>query len=222
MKKIFIISVFLVLLVLSACGKVEHNPNDVKSLDKWINVDVKYTQIELHWEESYFIHDSLRVDIPDDWSGYGKKADFDDLNKHDLIYQYKKRTVTYWSGKSTIETELRDIDHEKPKESTVNFKISVFNIDIDSKLLIQDELKNDYYFKYDLNDEYNNYCYFKIAKNDLNQLKSGAMNEIRLDLVILIHIDGTKSFKTRKEDGVTETGYYKNVGVYYNPELTGE
>lgn len=93
-------------------------------------------------------------------------------------------------------------------------------IDLDSKLLIQDELANDYYFKYDFNNDYNNFCYFRMDKNDVNQLKSGAMNEIRLDLVVLTHIDGSSSFKLRNDDGVTEAGYYSNVGVYFNSELT--
>lgn len=212
--------VFIGSITLSACGPVDHDPNDIKNSGNWIDVDVKYNQIELHWDESYFIHDSLRVDIPNDWFGYGQKSDFDDLNKHDLIYQYKKKTTTYWSGETLTETQLRDIDHEHPSESTVNFKISIVDVDLDSKLLIQDELANDYYFKYDFNNDYNNFCYFRMAKNDVNQLKSGAMNEIRLDLVVLTHIDGSSSFKLRNDDGVTEAGYYSNVGVYFNSELT--
>lgn len=220
-KLVFMIILFSSIFLV-ACVEVEHNPNDVKSTSKWADVDVKYNQIELYWGESYFIHDSNRIDIPDDWFGYGKKTDFNDLNKRDLIYQYKLRTITYWSGESSIERRLRDIDHEKPLEGTVNFKISVIGIDIESKLLIQDEFVNDYYFKYDFDSLYNNYCFFRIAKNDINQLKSGAMNEIRLDLVIFTHIDGSKSFKVKNDDGVNETGVYSNVGVYFNPELIGE
>lgn len=55
-----------------------------------------------------------------------------------------------------------------------------------------------------------------MAKNDVNQLKSGAMNEVRLKLKVLTHIDGEKSFKLRNDDGVIDAGYYSNVGVYYN------
>ena len=206
-------------VVLVGCGSIEHDPNEIKTYGDWINVDAYYDEIELNWELSYFVHETLRVDIPQDWFGWGHKSDFDDLDKHDLVYQYKKRTITYYSNDTTVETELRDLDHEDPTESTVNLHISVVGIIIESKLLIQDEFANDYYFKYDFNSDYNNYCYFRIAKNDVSQLQSGSFNEIRLNLTILSHIDGSKSFKLKTEDGITEVGFYSSVGIYFNPDL---
>jgi len=50
----------------------------------------------------------------------GHKSDFDDLDKHDLVYQYKKRTKTYYSNDTTVETELNDLDYENP--SIINKK----------------------------------------------------------------------------------------------------
>lgn len=218
-RLLILIIVFIGGIALSACGPVDHDPNEVKTYGDWINVDAYYDEIELNWELSYFVHETLRVDIPQDWSGWGQKSDFDDLDKHDLVYQYKKRTKTYYSNDTTIETELRDLDHENPTESIVNFHINVVDIIIESKLLIQDEYVNDYYFKYDFNKDYNNHCYFRIAKNDVSQLQSGSFNEIRLNLTILTHIDGSRSFKLKTEDGITEVGYYNSVGIYFNPDL---
>lgn len=223
LKKVFLAIITLISsLVMVGCGSVDHSPNEVKTYGSWNNVDAYYSEIELNWEQSYFIHETLRVDIPEDWSGWGKKSDFENLNKHDLIYQYKKRMITYYSNETKIETQLRDLDHEKPIESTVNFHISVVDINIDSKVLIQDELLNDYYFKYDFNNEYYNYCYFRMSKNDINQLKSGNFNEIRLNLIILTHIDGSKSFKLKTEDGIADVGHYSSVGIYFNPDLVYE
>jgi len=209
---------------LSACGLIEHDPNDIKSISEWTEVDAYYNQIELNWIESFFVHNSLRINIPETWpwSSEGaadKRSDFDGYDKHDLLYEYRKRTTTYYSGDQSIETEFRDLDHENPEESVKNFQINITSIDIDSKLLIQDELINDYYFKYDTNAEYYNYCYFKIAKNDVNQLKSGTFNEIRLSLVVLTHLDSSTSFKLKAEDGISEVGYYSDVGIYFNPDL---
>lgn len=215
MKKIITILVFVVLLFVTGCS--DPDPNAIKSSSN-LDINAKYNEIELYWEESYFLYDSIRVDIPEDWFGWGQKSDFDEFDKHDLIYQFKLTTITYYSGEEEFETELIDLDQENPTETTVNFLINVLEIDIDSKILIQDEFANDYYFKYDFNDEYYNYCYFKIAKNDVNQLKDGDFNEIRLDLIIYTHIDGSKSYKVKNEDGVTEVGYYDNVGIYLNPE----
>ncbi|MDD3106182.1 MAG: hypothetical protein PHP65_00035 [Bacilli bacterium] len=221
LMKIFLTIIVLFFgVVLVSCKSVEHAPNEVKTYGNWINVDTYYDEIELNWEQSYFVHETLRVDIPQDWFGWGHKSDFDDLDKHDLVYQYKKRTITYYSNDTTVETELRDLDYENPTESTVNLHISVVGINVESKLLIQDEFINDYYFKYDFNNDYNNHCYFCIAKNDVNQLQSGSYNEIRLNLTILTHIDGSKSFKLKTEDGITEVGYYSSVGIYFNPNLT--
>jgi len=220
LKSIVLFCVALVFgLSLFACTPVEHDPTDIKEYGLWVDVDAKYNEIELHWDENDFIHDSLRIDFLDDWVGYGQKSDFDLLDKHDLVYQYQRRTVTFYSDDTDVEVKFIDIDHENPVESTINIHISVIDLDIDSKLLIQDELMNDYYLRYDFNLDYYNYCYFKIAKDDVNQLKSGSFNEIRLDLVIITHIDGSKSFKLRTDDGIIEVGYYDNVGIYFNPEL---
>lgn len=218
-KAIFLAMVILGSAAIASCEPIYHDPSEIREYGSWTNVNAYFDEIELNWSESYFIHETLRIDIPENWNGWGKKSDFDDLDKHDLVYQYKKRNVTYYSGSSKIETSLLDLDHENPDESTMNFHISIVNINIDSKLLIQDELVNDYYFKYDFNSEYYNHCYFRIAKNDINQLKSGSYNEIRLDLVVLLHIDESKSFKLKTEDGITEVGYYNNLGIYFNPDL---
>lgn len=218
--KCFIVIITISLLsFVSACSEIDHDPNDVKTEGNWTNVDAYYNQIELFWDEGYFLHESIIIEIPDNWGGWGKKSDFDNLDKHDLIYQYKKRSIEYYSGEIETETLLRDLDHEHPTESTLNFHVSMIGINIDAKVLIQDEYANDYYFKYDFNPDFTNYCYFRIPKNDVNQLKQGSFNEIRVDLIILTHIDGSKSFKLRNDDGITEVGYYGNIGIVFNPDL---
>ncbi len=220
MRKFTYGMLLLLVLTLSSCG--EPDPNSIKSDGSWEDVEVHFTDIELFWDDSYYIHDSNQVDIPDEWKSYlitQEKSDFDDKDVHDLIFQYKKKEVEYYSG--TIETvvEFVDIDHQNPDEEKVHFFIDVTNIDIDSKVLIQDESFNDFYFKYDFNTDYNNFCYFKMSNFDKTQLESDSFNEIRVELVILEHIDGSMSFKLKTEDGITNVGYYSDYGIYFNPDL---
>jgi hypothetical protein len=209
---------------LFSCVSIEHASSDVKSVGETVTISAKYDEIILNWEESYFIHDDYTIDIPSDWNPKGffdwhiDKSEFDDVNKHDINYQYEKTMKTSWGGDTWYETEFLDLINEDESEIELNFCINVKQIDLDSKILIQDEVMNDDYFKYDLNNDYYNYCYFKIAKNDVDQLKDGSFNEIRLSLVTLLHYDDSKSFKVRIEDGIANVGYYSDVGIYYNPD----
>ena len=223
---LLVVITFVSGLVLFGCENNVQDPNEIKLVGEWEKYKLSLLEIELNWDESYFIHDSKKIDIPSEWKVLGitqKKSDYNDFDKHDLVFQYKKRKKLYFGGHSTYDIEFSDIDHEKPnEEKNVYFNINILKLDIESKVLIQDEHLNDYYFKYDFNDDYNNFCYFKMAKNDILQLKLGSFNEIRLTLDVLNHYDGTKSFKLKNEDGITSVGYYKNVGIYFNPDLVFE
>ena len=211
MKRYLLCLLFLVFGLVS-CDS-QHSETDVKEYGHWEKISVHYTEIELNWEADYFVHDGLKIDIPETWLG-DEKEDFDNYNKHDLVYQYQKKTDVLYNGDTKTQVKFDDLDHEKPEEVSEYFSINVTLLDLDTKILIQDELKNDYYF----NQEYNNFCYFKIAKNDIGQLKGGAFNEIRLKLDVLKHVDNTKSFKVQVEDGVTDVGYYDEVDIYNNPD----
>lgn len=216
LKKAISIMMIGIVLVMSGCG--EQNPKTITDNGDWDDKNVTLNEIELFWEEGYFIHNSLRVDIVEDWSGIGKKSDFDDLDKHDLIYQYKVKTISYYDGSTEIVTELKDIDHEPPEEREIHFIYALNFFDLESKLLIQDELANDYYLKIDFIDGYNNFCYIRMSKNDVNQLREGSFNEIQGFLMFLHHVDGTISYKVKTEDGLINVGYYDEVKIYYNPE----
>lgn len=208
----------MVLLVfITGCDSNETN-TDVEKYGSWEKVSVYYTDIQLNWEQNYFVHNGVEINIPEDWFGDEKK-DFDDLNKHDLTYEYKIRENVLKNGEKVVEAKFADLDHSSPKESIENFSIKTLSLDIDSKILTQDEFANDYYFKYDFNEDYNNYCYFKISKNDINQLKSGSFNEIKLSLRTFEHIDNTKSFQVKEEDGIPNVGYYSKVKIYSNPDI---
>ena len=99
------------------------------------------------------------------------------------------------------------------------FEISVVGLDIDSKITVKDELINDCYFKYDTNPGFYNFCYFKIAKNDVNQLKAGYFNQINVRLDYLEHYDEAVSFKIHEDDGLNDVGYYSDVAIVHNPNL---
>ncbi len=213
-------------LFVTACTSSTHNPDDVKSQGAWTSVEVKYNEITLNWENSYFIHGDYTIEIPNDWRvllSHQYKADYNLLNKHDIKYQYERRLITLYSGQTSYETRFKDLDYKPPGESVINFNINVTGIDIDSKVLIITDFINSvevryYYFKYDFDSEYDNYCYFQISEDAVNKLKSGSHNEIRLSLQILTHYDGSKSFKVKTENGITETGYYSPATLFYNPD----
>ena len=107
-KLLYGVSITILIVFFNACTITEPDPNAIKSYSEWSDINAKFSEIELYWEDSYFTHNSVRIDIPDDWFGWGQKSDFDDLDKHDLNYQYKVRTITYNSGSTTKETELRE------------------------------------------------------------------------------------------------------------------
>ena len=85
--------------------------------------------------------------------------------------------------------------------------------------MTMDELVNDYYFKYDTNETFYNYCYFKIAKNDINQLKDGYFNQINVQLEYEHHVDNALSFIIQENDGLNNVGVYDKVSISHNPDL---
>ncbi len=218
MKKTILFFCVSLLLVLTGCS-IEHSPNEVFNISNWVEVNATYDQIELNWDSSYFIHNDNTISIPDDWYAgviHQEKTDFDDVYIHDILFQYKFRIITYYNHETYTECKFVDLDEENPESIELNFIIDTNTIEINNQLIIQDEWINDYYFIYDFNDSIDNFCYFKISKHDITQINDGSFNEIRVNLIVLTHLDGSQTFKIKEEDGLVNVGYYSAVGIYLN------
>lgn len=218
MKK-FIILTFIPLIL---CGCGEQDPNAIKYQNHVADYRVHYNEVVLNWGNNTFTHNDYTIYIPEKWGAgiLGKRDRFrDEINCHDIEFAYEVLENVLYSGETTKFAnfkELKEISSESKEEI---FYINTNLIDIDSKLLIKDEYIDDYYFKVDFFENFNNFCYFKISKHDISQIKSGSYNQINVKLKYLLHIDGTKTFKIDAEkDGLNDIGYYSDVSIAYNPE----
>jgi hypothetical protein len=210
MKKIVVsLIAFSMFLTLTACY-----PQVIDSKQ----YDVNNSQISLHRDELYFIHDGLEISIPD--SKLGNASDPKRIgDADDLKFQYTRYTKKNKDGTTFEEGVLNDIDHEPPKKEQRTFEINLINVDIESKLLLIDEIKNDYYFMFDFGDaeNYKNVCRFKLGINDVNQIKSDNFNGIAVTLEICKHYAGTESFSITTSDGINDVNTnFKDVKPMYN------
>lgn len=198
-----------------------HSDDEVKT-KTYEKVSVFYNEVKLDWESSTFSHNDYVITIPDKW-GFGidgQKDKFMKYDPHDIQFKYKVETTTTYGGTISKTGVFDELVYENPKTASELFEISVVGMDIDSKLFVKDELKNDYYFKYDSNDKFNNFCYFKISKNNINQLKEGYFNQINVKLAYYKHIDSSCSFIIDEEkDGLNNIGHYSDVSISHNPDL---
>ncbi len=219
MKKIcFLFAMILTLSSLIACS---HSDDDIKNQTSE-RIVVYYNDVDLNWNSNTFSHGDYTINIPDKWGWgiEGKREKFVEYDPHDIEFVYTLITKTTYGGDVLFETNFDELVYKKPTELNSIFEISTIDIDIDSKLFIKDELVNDCYFKYDSNLEYYNYCYFKISKNDITQLKSGSFNQINVKLKYYKHIDSSYSFMIDEEkDGLNNIGFYSDVSISYNPDL---
>ena len=204
---------------LVACGPSDDdvNPNSIVTT----NVVAYYKDVILDWDNNTFAHNGYVITIPAKW-GFGIQGireNFKEYDPHDIVFKYVIKNGKTYGGEEVIETDFKELVYESPITNDSIFEINTTNLDIDSKILIKDELINDCYFKYDFNADFYNYCYFKMAKNDINQLKTGAFNQINVKLKYLQHIDSALSFAIDSEkDGLNNVGFYSNVSIAYNPD----
>jgi hypothetical protein len=218
MRKVTMILGALLAFALTGCS---HNPSDVKSTNNQKETKY-YSDVKLDWDASSFTVDEYTIAIPEKWGlGInGKKEIFEKYNPHDIIFKYILTTTITYGGVEDVVASFDELEKKNPKEQTRIFELNVSNIDIDSKILVKDELRDDLYFKYDFAENFNNYCYFKISKNDVSQLKSKKYNQINVKLKYYEHIDSTYSFIYNEEkDGLNNIGYYSDVSIINNPDL---
>lgn len=211
----------LILLSLVLCG-CKPDPNAIKSKTKIAEYHLKYNEVVLDWSKNCFSHNGYDIKIPEKWGAgiLGVRDRFrDEINCHDIQFSYDLYEKEFYSGNKERFTqfcELKKINEEKKNEI---FYINTNKIDIESKILIKDELIDDYYFKVDFFENFNNFCYFKIAKNDVNQIRSGPYNQINVKLKYFQHYDSTNTFEIDKnKDGLNDIGFYSDVSIAYNPE----
>lgn len=207
----------LALLPVAGCS---HSDEDVKETASSV-IRAYYNEVDLDWEASTFSHDGYTITIPDKWGwGFnGSKEYFLEYDPHDIEFNYRVTTYITYGGVSYSAASFGSLEHIKPTESSKIFEIITSRLDIDSKILVKDELIDDCYFKYDSNTDFYNYCYFKMPKNDVNQLKEGYYNQINVKLKYYTHIDSSYSFKIAAEkDGLNNIGYYSEVSIAHNPD----
>lgn len=204
--------------VLVGCS---HSETDIKSSGVE-TITVYYKDVSLDWSDHSFSHGGYTITIPEEW-GYGikgKRSLFEGYDPHDIEFKYTVTTYVTYGGESSKKAEFKELIYREPKKHSNIFEISVVGLDLDSKVLVKDEWVNDCYFKYDTNADFYNFCYFKMAKNDINQLKEGYFNQINAKLDYYSHIDSSKSFVILEEkDGLNNVGCYSNVFISHNPDL---
>ena len=206
--------------LITSCFK--HSPDDIETVFKPTDVTAYYNEVTIDWDSNTFTHDGFTISIPEKWGAgfYGKRSLFKKYNPHDIKFCYSLQKKITYGGEEVYVASFDELVKVEPKQETKIFDISTVGLDIDSKILVKDELINDCYFKYDTNNDFDNFCYFKIAKNDVNQLKEGYFNQISVKLRYLIHIDNSLSFAISEgKDGLNEIGYYSDVSISHNPDL---
>lgn len=198
----------------------KHADDDIASTSSK-TIKVYYTDVVLDWDHNTFTHGDFRVSIPEKWGAgvLGQRSKFVEYDPHDIVFSYDLITSKTYGGDTLYKAEFKELEKENPKKVDKLFEISVVGIDIDSKLLVKDELVDDCYFKYDTNEDFYNYCYFKMAKNDIKQLKDGYYNQINVRLDYYIHIDKCLSFVVSEKDGLNTVGAYSEVSISHNPDL---
>lgn len=199
-----------------------HDDNDIKDRVVLDTIVAHYDTVELNPEFNYFSHNGYTIAIPEKW-GFeinGQKSKFKEYDPHDIEFSYTLKELTTYGGDTRIEAFFKELKYIKPTKNNMIFEISVVGIDIDSKLFVKDEWVDDCYFKYDFNPTFYNFCYFKMARNDINQLKDGYYNQINVKLDYFTHVDEMCTFAIDKEkDGLNNIGYYSNVSISHNPDL---
>lgn len=204
--------------LLTAC---QHSDEDIKTQTK-TSVEVFFNEVDLDWDTNTFVHNGYTINIPEKWGVgvLGKRELFQGYDPHDIKFVYTLiKNTTYGGDVFYTEAAFEKLVKEDVSKKDKIFEIPTIGMDIDSKLLVKDELANDYYFKYDTNVDYYNHCYFKIAKNDVNQLKDGYFNQINVRLKYLVHVDSALSFEIKEADGLNDVGYYSDVSISHNPDL---
>ncbi len=211
----------LSMLLASLCSLVScnHSDDDIQDSSEKI-VKATFKQVELDWQTNTFKHGEYVIEIPEKWKmGFlGQRDKFKEYDPHDIEFYYTLVEKKTYGGNVFYETFFSELKKVDPKEKEKIFEITTAGLDIDSKLLVKDELANDYYFKYDTNTDFYNYCYFKIAKNDVNQLKNGYFNQINVKLKYYYHVDEALSFVTTTSDGLNYIGKYSDVSISHNPD----
>jgi len=219
MKKVVIPIIMSVsLFTMAGCSHSENDINDTKHK----SVTALYNEVKLDWSTNTFTHDGFTIDIPERW-GYGilgRREKFVNYNPHDVEYKYIIETKTTYGGDVFEDGVFDELVHKEPESMSRFFEIKTVGLDIDSKVLVKDELIDDCYFKYDMNPDFDNFCYFKMAKNDINQLKQGYFNQINVKLKYDRHIDSSLTFALDEEkDGLNSIGIYSDVSISYNPDF---
>lgn len=219
-KELIKITIFVSAVCFFVCS-CSHNDDDIKTSSVIETIIAHYNEVTLDWDNNTFTHNGYVVEIPEKWGWEikGVRSKFKDYNPHDIEFSYNIVSNITYGGSAFEAPSFKELKYIKPSEKNKLFEISTVGLDIDSKLLVKDELLNDYYFKYDSNPDFYNFCYFKIAKNDVNQLKEGYFNQINVQLKYEEHIDSALSFITEIKDGLNDIGIYDQVSISHNPDL---
>lgn len=217
-KKILPISLLIPVFALAGCS---HSENDIKKSEGEV-ITAYYNEVSLDWTNNTFCHGEYVIEIPEKWGWgiKGKRSSFEEYDPHDIEFKYTVTTYVTYGGETSKKAVFEELIYREPEKSSSIFEIGVVDLDIDSKLLVKDEWINDCYFKYDTNSDFYNFCYFKMAKNDINQLKEGYFNQINVKLDYYKHVDSSKSFVISEgKDGLNNVGCYSNVSISHNPDL---
>ena len=133
----------VICLTLLSC---KHKDTDVKNELLVNTINVYYNVVQLDWNTNTFIHNENTIYIPEKW-GFeiaGQRSKFVNRNPHDIMFSYYIYKVITYGGTEYYRTEFKELVYKKPQEKKSIFEISTVGLDIDSKLLVKDELVNDY------------------------------------------------------------------------------
>lgn len=215
MKRKNILISLLLISMTSACAPYI---TDKKKTEHKLN----YKEVSLNWDDNTFTHGENVLSIPENW-GYGingQRSKFQSYDCHDIQFVYFETIISYSDATVKTELEFNELVKIAPEEKEKIFEINTTNLNVDSKIIIKDELIDDCYFLYDLNEDFTNRCYFKIARTYIDEIKTGNFNQINVKLKYYVHYDGSCSFKINEfDDGLNDIGYYSSVSIVYNPAL---
>ncbi len=214
-------SAYLVMSFLFLLTGCSHADTDIKETIKKTIVSTNYSEVQLDWNLNTFTHGEYTINIPNTWGAgiKGRIERFKEMDPHDIEFSYTILEQLTYGGDVVVNSKFNELVEHEPKKVNKIFEINVTSIDLESKLIVKDELVNDYYFNYDFNENLYNTCCFKIAKNDVNQLKDGYFNQINVRLDYLIHYDDAMSFVVSEKDGMNNIGNYSDVSIVHNPSL---